>query len=228
MPRFACAGCSARGHHIPFPEPAFVHLDGEGVALLREDGIVARAFIPNEGVGAVEFVPLKKGPSGFERRVDDEAAFERDVGVLASPVHEKLALNLGYAIEGVVVHAFSKAAFVNIRGVKAGGGKNVRIHGRAKGEMAADADAHRAEFARAGRMRFQVVERGAGVVIVGFERLRGLEFIATIGPGAVVGQHGPGGFILVIDFRRSHDEAVPGKKRSRSPDGAGDLEYFGI
>ena len=60
--------------------------------------------------------------------------------------------------------------FVDVGGVEAGGGEDVGVHGGAEGEMAADADAHGAEFAGAVGAGGEVVEDGAGVGVVGWRR----------------------------------------------------------
>src|SRR5258708_4714132 len=78
--------------------------ESEGVALEGEFRIVARAFVAEEGVGAVEFVPGKVCAGGVESCLDFSAAFERDVRILPAPNHQKLALNFRNPIERVVIH----------------------------------------------------------------------------------------------------------------------------
>ena len=70
------------------------------------------------------------------------------------------------AFERIVVHSFAEPVPVDVGRVEAGGGEHVGIHRRAEREMAADADAHHAEPARAGFMRLQVIERRARVGVV--------------------------------------------------------------
>jgi hypothetical protein len=159
---------------------------------------------------------------------DLHAAFEGDVGVLAAPDHEELALDVGGAGEGVVVHACAEAAFVDVGGVEAGGGEDVGVHGGAEGEVAADADAHGAELAgavgageRGGRGRRGRRRRSWRV-------LGGLEGVAAVGAGLVVGEDGAGGFELVVDLGHGDDVAVAGEHGGGAADGRGDLEDLGV
>ena len=75
---------------IAFGEFAAEEIYGEAVALQRELGIIAGAFVAEEGVGAVELVPREIRAGGGEGGVDFGAAFSGDVRVLAAPDHEQL------------------------------------------------------------------------------------------------------------------------------------------
>ncbi len=101
---------------------------------------------------------------------------------------------------------------MNVGGVEANGGAHIGLHGAAEGEVAADADAHRAEFAGAVGAGFQVVEHGAGVGVVAGEFLGGFELVAAVGAGLVVGEHGAGGLELVVDLRDGDEVAVAGEE----------------
>ena len=133
-------------------------------------------------------------------------------------------MDVGGAGEGVVVHAFAEAALVDVGGVEAGGGEDVGVHGGAEGEVAADADAHGAEFAGAVGAGGEVVEDGAGVGVVAGDVLGGLEGVAAVGAGLVVGEDGAGGFELVVDLGHGDDVAVAGEHGGGAADGRGDLE----
>ena len=128
------------------------------------------------------------------------------------------------AFEGVIVHPFAEATFVDVGGVEAGCGLDVGIHGGAEGEMAADADAHGSEVAGAVGARFEVVEDGACVGIVGGYGLGGLEDVAAVRAGLVVGEDGAGGLELVVDLGHGDDVAVAGEQGGGATDGGGDLE----
>ena len=110
---------------------------------------------------------VRRVPSSLRRERTLHAAFGGDVRVLSAPDHEQFAFDVLGAFERVVVHAFAEAAFVDVGGVEAGGGHDVGVHGGAEGEVAADADAHRAEFAGAVGAGGEMVEDGAGVGVVG-------------------------------------------------------------
>src|SRR6266550_6649469 len=109
--------------------------------------------------------------------------------------------------------------FVNVGGVEAGGGLDVGVHGGAEGEVAADADAHGAEVAGAVGTCGEVVEDGAGIGVVGCDGLVGLEEVAAIGAGLVVGEDGAGRFGLVVDLGHGDDVAVAGQHGCGATDG---------
>jgi hypothetical protein len=127
-----------------------------------------------------------------------------------------------------VVHAFAEAALVQIGRVKAGCGINIRLQGGAVGEMTADAGAKRAEASGAGRMLLQEVEHGTIVRIVGGDGLRGLQTIADIGAGLVIGQHGACGQVFMINLRQRDDKPMPGEEGGGAVDGAGDLKNLRV
>ena len=86
MLRFLRAG-GFRGGQITFAELAFEQFQRHGVGLQGEGGIVARAFVAEEGVLAVEFVPGKIGARIGQGMVHDCPALARNVRVLAAPNH---------------------------------------------------------------------------------------------------------------------------------------------
>ena len=201
-------------------------IEDQTVETVGEFGVVAKAFVAHEGVGAVDLLPGETGAKFVEAGEDGHAAFGGDVGVLSAPDHEELALDFGGALEGVVVHAFAEAVLVDVGSVEAGGGLDVGVHGGAEGEMAADADAHGAKFAGAVVAGGEVVENGAGIGVVRCDGLVGFEEVAAIGAGLVVGEDGAGGFGLVIDLGHGDDVAVAGQHGGGAADGCGDLEYL--
>src|SRR5262245_966286 len=97
---------------------------------------------------------------------------------------------------------------VNIRRVKANTCEDFGIHRAAEVQVPADANAERAEVAGALRMRLEIIDDSAGVVIVGLERLVDLAPVAAIGAGGVVGESGSEGLEFVKDFRSGYDKAV--------------------
>ena len=115
---------------------------------------------------------------------------------------------------------------MDVGGVEAGGGDDIGVHGGAEGEVATDADAHRAEFAGAVGAGGEVVEDGAGVGVVGCDGLVGFEEVAAIGAGLVVGEDGAGGLGFVVDLGHGDDVAVASEHRCGAADGRGDLEDF--
>ncbi len=148
--------------------------------------------------------------------------------VLTAPDHEELAFDFGGALKRVVLHAFAEAAFVDVGGVEAGGGPDVRVHGGAEGEVAADTDAHGAKFAGAVGAGDEMVEDGAGVGVVGRYGLVGFEKVAAVGAGLVVGEDGAGGFGLVVDLGHGDDVAVACEHGGGAADGGGDLKDLGV
>ncbi len=113
---------------------------------------------------------------------------------------------------------------MDVGGVEAGSGYDVGVHGGAEGEVTTDADAHGSEFAGAVRARGEMIENGAGIGVVGGDRLVGFEEVAAIGAGLVVGEDSTGGLRLVIDLGHGDDVAVPCEHGSGAVDGGGDLE----
>ena len=82
---------------------------------------------------------------------------------------------------------------MNVGRIEARGAADFGVHRRTKGEMATDADAHRAQFSRAIRStHLEVVEDSARVCIVAGELLRSLEHVAPIRSSLVVSEDSPG------------------------------------
>jgi hypothetical protein len=202
-------------------------IEDQAVEGVGEFGVIADAFVAHEGVGSVDLVPAELLFEFVEAGEDGHAAFEGDMRVLAAPDHEEFAFDVFRAFEGVV-SAFAEGAFVDVGGVEAGGGEDVGVHGGAEGEMAADADAHRTEVAGAVGAGFEVVERGAGVGVIAGEFFCGLEGVAAVGTGLVVGEDGAGGFELVVDLGHGDDVTVAGEHGGGAADGRGDLEDLGV
>ena len=84
--------------------------EGEVEALESQYGIVAWAFVANEGVGRVDFVPGVVEVGFFLAGADLVAAFEGDVGILTAENHEELAFDVGGSFKGAIVAAFAKGA----------------------------------------------------------------------------------------------------------------------
>src|SRR5207237_2725852 len=123
-------------------QPPVEQLQYQFPAKPRQRRIVARAFVAHEGVGGVELVPGEARAHLFQARLNKVAALQRNVGILPPPNVQQLALDVAGAGERIVVHAFAQAVLVNIGSVETGGGSHLRIHGSAKRQMPADADAH--------------------------------------------------------------------------------------
>lgn len=225
---FCLGGAGRHGAEVAGAEFAAEEVEREAVATQGELRVVAQALVAQEGVGAVEFVPGEMGAGGVQRGLDFEAAFKRNVWILAAPDHEEFALDLAEAVEAVVVHALREAALMDVGGVETNGGEHGGIHGGAKCEVSADADAEGAEAAGAGWVLREIGQGGAGIGVVVSERLGGFEGIAAVGAGLVVGEDGAGGFVLVVNLGHGDDEAVAGQQRGGAADGAGDLEYLGV
>ena len=136
----------------------------------------------------VEFVPGEVRAGGRRRLLDLLPALRRHMRVLPAPDQEEFAPDLADPGEGVVLHSLAEPALVDVGGVKAHAGQDLRIHGGAKGEVPADADAQRAEPAGAVGMGPQEGEDGARIGVVAGELLGGLEDIAAIGAGLVIGE----------------------------------------
>ena len=124
------------------------------------------------------------------------------------------------------MHSLAEAALVDVGSVETDGGQHVRIHGGAESEMTADADAENTQAAVGIGAGFQVVERGAGIGIVGGDFLGNLVGIAFIGPGRIVRNYGTGGLKFVVDL--GHRNGVAGARNlgCRTANGAGNLKDF--
>jgi len=85
--------------------------------------MAARPLVTQEGVLAVDLVPLKVGPDLFEPGPDKVAAVERDMRVLAAPDGQQFAFDVASALEAVV-------ALAERGGIAAPG----RFGGNARGE----------------------------------------------------------------------------------------------
>ena len=110
------------------------------------------AFVADEGVLAVEFMPGEVHVQFAERVVDLLPTFERHVRVLFAPEHEQFAFDVLGADERVVA-GFAERTFVDVRGVIADRREHIRVFCRgAKAEVTADANTQRAEFTGAGGM----------------------------------------------------------------------------
>ena len=131
-------------------------IEDESVETVGEFGVVADAFVAHEGMGSVDLVPAELLFEFIEAGEDGHAAFERNVGVLAAPDHEKFALNVFCALERIV-STFAEGAFVDVGGVEACGGEDVGVHSGTECKVAADADADRSETTGAVRAGLEVV-----------------------------------------------------------------------
>jgi len=117
-------------------------------------------------VGSVDLDPAHARSYFIQLRLNHGPALEGDVRVLTAPDHEELALDVGGAGEGVVLHAGSEGGFVEVGGVEADGAEDLGVEGGAEGEVAADADAHDADLAVAVGAGEEVVDDGFGVSVV--------------------------------------------------------------
>src|ERR1043165_3697080 len=134
---------------IAFAEFSFEQFKHHRIADLRQRRIVARAFIAQERMLRIEFVPRKSFVGSIQRSVNRGAAFNGDVGVLAPPDHQQFGIDLIDTVERIVALSLAQAMLVNISRIKADTRKNIRIHTAAKREVPANADTHRAQLARA-------------------------------------------------------------------------------
>jgi len=141
-------------------------------------------------MGRVELMPLQEQAGIVHRIVDEPTPLARDVGGLPAPDHQHLARGLVHPVERIVVHAPPQAALVDVRRVKADVRQDVQIQGRPAGQVAADADAHDAQFAGAARVGLQVVQRGAGGGVITRQLFGRLVHVATVRPCRVVRQDG--------------------------------------
>ena len=195
----------------------------EAVDELHEVGgqlrVVARTFVAEKGVRAIDFMPLKARVNFIEAVEERHAAIRGDVRVLAAPGHEELALDVSRSGERVVVLALAEGAGVQVSGIEADRSSNLRVHGAAKGEMTAEADAYGSQFARAVEVGSKPGDKGGGVGVVGGHGFAELELIATVRAGLVVGEDGTGGFKLVIDLRDRDKVAMTRERGGLTPDG---------
>ena len=164
----------------------------------------------------------------FQARLNKVAALQRNVWILPPPDVQQFAFDVSGAGERIVVHAFAQAVLVDVSRIEAGGGGDFRIHGSAKGQMPADADAHHAQPAGAVIEGFQVSHRGARVGIVGGNLLGSFVGVATVGAGLIVGQHRSRRLQLMINLRGRDYISVSGEHGCGPPDGRRDLEDFRI
>src|SRR5258708_1752067 len=117
-------------------------LENQAVALVSECRVVAGAFIAHESMRAIDLVPGKTRTNFLETRFDQIAAFERDVGILASPDVQQFSLDFAGAFERVDLHSRAEAALVNVSGIEADRRQDVRVHRGAEGQVSTDADSH--------------------------------------------------------------------------------------
>ena len=165
---------------VAFAQFAVEQIENQIVETMGQFGIEADALVAHEGVGTVDFVPAETCAEFVEPGENFETAFERYVGILATPYHEEFAFDIGSTLEGIVTHAFAEAAFVNVGRVEACGGDDFGIHGCAEGEMAADTDAHSSDTTSAVGAQFEVLDDGASIVIVPDEWFCGLQFVTAV------------------------------------------------
>jgi hypothetical protein len=92
----------------------------------------------------------------------------------------------------------------------------------------ADAGAEGTETARAGFVSLQIVQHRAIVRIVACHRLFGLQAIAHIRSCLIVGQHGSGGKIFMVDLRQRDDKAMSCQKGRRAADGSRELKNLRV
>jgi hypothetical protein len=90
------------------------------IAQLRDLGIVSRPFVSHERVLPIELVPGESETELGEPGINDRPSIARNVRILASPYHEKLALYLSGTEQRVIVHAGAQTAFMQIGGIKTG------------------------------------------------------------------------------------------------------------
>ena len=102
------AGACGLDGEVTLAEAAMEEVEGEAVEIEGELGIVAWAFVAEEGMGSVDLVPGVLDVDLVEAGMDLHAAFEGDVGILAAPGHEELSLDVFGALERVVVHTFAE------------------------------------------------------------------------------------------------------------------------
>ena len=81
-------------------EAAVEQFEGEVHAETGEHGIVARAFVAQEGVLAVDLDPLEIDSGFFQTGVDPDPAFERHMGILPTPDVEEFSMDFARAFEG--------------------------------------------------------------------------------------------------------------------------------
>jgi len=84
--------------------------EGEIEALEGHDGIVAWAFVADESVGCVDFVPRVVEVCFLKAGADLVAAFQWYVRILATENHEELAFYFFCPHKGVVVSALAERA----------------------------------------------------------------------------------------------------------------------
>src|SRR5262245_2246126 len=103
------------------------------------------AFVPHEGVLAVELVPGVVDARSGQRGADGVAAFLGNVRILPAPDHGDLALDLRDAVQGIVPLALAQAALVDVSGIEADRRLDLRVHGAAEAQVPAQADADGAQ-----------------------------------------------------------------------------------
>ena len=122
-------------------------LESLGQALRGQRWIVTWAFIAQERVGPVHFVPSEVQAGLVEASPNSGTALQGNMGILPAPEEQEFARYLGGARQGVIALALAKGARVDVGGIETDGGRDVRLHRRPEGQVAAEADAEDAEFA---------------------------------------------------------------------------------
>lgn len=112
--------------------------------------------------------------------------------------------------------------------IEADGCSDGWLQGAAKGKMAAEADAECADFASAILTRPQVLDKYAGVFVVGGKGLGVFVDVALIRARLIVGEDSTGRLEFVVDLGHSHQVTVAGEESSKAADRAGKLKDFRI
>ena len=75
-------------------QAAVKHFEDESPTQVDQGWIIARAFVAHEGVRRVELMPGKSRADFLQPRLEQVAAFQRDMRVLPSPDVQQFALDV--------------------------------------------------------------------------------------------------------------------------------------
>ena len=213
---------------IAFTESATKKFQRHLVALHRQGGIVTMAFVAEKGVLAVELVPGEVRVQITERVVNLLPTFQWNVRVLLAPEHQQFSLDVLRTGQRIVA-GLAEGFLVKVGGVKANSGEHVRIlRCGAKTEMTTDANAKRAKFPGAARMRLEVIQHRAGIAVHAAQFFFQFERVAAIRTTLIVGEDAASRLKLMPDFGHGNDISVACEQSGGAADRSGGLKNFRV
>ena len=180
-------------------------------------GIETGPFIAREGVLGWIQERLIARTGASQRLIDRFASRIGNVRVLCSENHQEFTANFFCARQRSGICVLTELAIMNACPVVADRCTDIGLECSAEGEVAADAEAHSADFPwRDLGMFGEPVQTSPAIGIKMRNRsLRGV-LLAARPSGVIKWDYRSGRFDAAIDFRRSGNKSVPGQTHTRS------------